>query len=69
MKQHLLILQEPQEPRRTSRTINTPSYLKDYTYTLPKLHSLNTFVSHNNHVCFNSLCSDSQQLVKAISHE
>ena len=39
-----------QEPRRTSKTINTPSYLKDYTYNLPKLHSLNTFVSHNNHV-------------------
>ena len=47
----------------TSRTIHTPSYLKEYNYTLPKFHSLTSFMYHNNHVCFTSLCSDSQQVV------
>ncbi|KAH0641851.1 hypothetical protein KY289_032825 [Solanum tuberosum] len=67
-------------PRRTTRTFHTPNYLHDYTYRLPNLyystpahntsaphHSLTSFLSHHDHVCFTTLCSDSQQLVNTIS--
>ncbi|KAH0671522.1 hypothetical protein KY289_026015 [Solanum tuberosum] len=55
-------------PRRTTRPIHTPTYLNEYNYTLPKLHSLTSFMSHEP-ICFTSLCSDSQQLVTTISHD
>jgi len=55
-------------PTRTTRPIHTPTYLKEYNYTLPKLHSLTSFMSHEP-ICFTSLCSDSQQLVTTISHD
>lgn len=64
---------------RTTRSIHPPSYLKDYNCTLPKLnssistpnsqHSLTSIISDHNHVCFTTLCSNSQQLIKAISHD
>ena len=55
--------------RKTTRTTHTRNYLKDYNYTLPNLHSLTSFISHDDRVGFSSFCYDSQQLVKTISHE
>jgi len=72
----------PFAPRRTTRSLHPPSYLKDYTYSLPNLHpsppitdvsnlqhSLTSFISHPDHVCFTTLCPDSQQLINNVSHD
>ncbi|XP_069151090.1 uncharacterized protein [Solanum lycopersicum] len=69
-------------PRRTTRSCHPPSYLKDYNYSLPKLHSsspinnvvdsqhsLTSFTNHPDHVCFSTLCSESQQLIHNVSHD
>lgn len=64
-------------PRISARPIHTPGYLKDYTYTLPNLHSskynpyhsLTSFISYPDHVCFTSLGPSSQQLINNISHD
>lgn len=65
-----------------SQLVETPSYLKNYTYLLPKLHSsppitdvfdpqhsLTSFISYLDHVCFTTLCLDSQQLINNVSYE
>jgi len=72
----------PHAPRRTTRSLHTPTYLKDYNYTLPNLHSstsvvsnshphhfLTSFVTTHDSICFTSFCLDSQQLVENISHD
>ena len=69
-------------PRRTTRSCHPPNYLKDYSYSLPKLHSsspinnvtdsqhsLTSFTNHPDHICFSTLCSESQQLIHNVSHD
>ena len=69
-------------PRRTNRSCHPPSYLKDYNYSLPKLHStspinniadsqqsLTSLTTHPNHMCFSTLCCESQHLIHNVSHD
>ncbi|XP_070008279.1 uncharacterized protein [Nicotiana sylvestris] len=72
----------PSNPRRSGRTHSTPTHLKDYVYSLPTLQhqntesehhtihtSFNVFCNNKQHVSFNVLHLESQQLLRNISHD
>ncbi|XP_070004341.1 uncharacterized protein [Nicotiana sylvestris] len=64
--------------RKSNRTHKTPTYLKNYIYTLPNRTqlatsqcspSLNALFSNHNHISHDALCSESQHLMTNVCHD